>query len=421
MKDRLRIGFVAARLSGTDGVSLETRKWIEVLKRLGCECFAFCSRSDWPSDRVMLSEEASFTHEDVRAIQGELFGNGSRTDATARRVDRLKRRLKEQLGAFRGQFGIELLIVENALALPMHVPLGLAITEFIAESQIPTIAHHHDFWWERDRYVGSPADDYLRAAFPPTLAPIRHVVINSVAERELAYRTGAKSALIPNVMDFDGGPEDEEDEYAADLRESIGVREGERLLLQPTRVVPRKRIEKGIELVRRLNADCALVVTHDAGDEGEDYPAYLRELAGLLDVRLLTPAERFGVAPGRTDAGEKIYALKDAYRNADLVAYTSSLEGFGNAFLETIYHKRPMLMSAYEIFQFDICPKGFKVLCFQNFMSRELVNQVESLLNEPDRACEWCEHNFALGKRYYSFDALERKLAHTIDQAVDRD
>jgi len=56
---------------------------------------------------------------------------------------------------------LNLLVVENALSLPMNVPLGIALAEFIGETSMRTIAHHHDFWWERTRYIKSPADDYL--------------------------------------------------------------------------------------------------------------------------------------------------------------------------------------------------------------------------------------------------------------------
>ena len=36
------------------------------------------------------------------------------------------------------------ILPENVLTIPMHLPLGIALTELIAETQIPTIAHHHD-------------------------------------------------------------------------------------------------------------------------------------------------------------------------------------------------------------------------------------------------------------------------------------
>jgi glycosyltransferase involved in cell wall biosynthesis len=301
----------------------------------------------------------------------------------------------------------------------MNIPLGLAVAEYAAESRIPTIGHHHDFWWERDRYAGSPAEDYLRGAFPPALDHIRHVVINSVAGRELAFRTGVKSTLIPNIMDFANPPE-KADGYGADMREAIGITEGKALILQPTRIVPRKRIEKAVELVRRLESDCALVVTHDAGDEGHAYVRYLREIAEIMGIHFVMPAERFDANRGQTDEGEKVYSLKDAYQQADLVAYCSAIEGFGNAFLETIYYKRPLVMSAYEIFTLDIHPKGFKVLSFQDFIPGDLVQSVERLLADPDMASEWTETNYRLGSKYYSLESLEKRLHHIIEDCMGR-
>lgn len=419
MKKGIRIGFVASRLDSTDGVSLESKKWREVLSRLECECFCFCSETDWPGDRAYLSPEASLSHEKVRAINHELFVEKKRSEETARRIATLKKHLKRDLYAFVEQFGINLLIVENALSLPMNIPLGLALAEFLAESQLPAIAHHHDFWWERTRYAGSPAEDYLRGAFPVALRTIHHVVINSMAGRELAFRTGVKSTLIPNVMDFAHAPPDS-DEYADDLRKTLGVRNGERLILQPTRIVPRKHIEKAIELVRRMDTDGVLLVTHDAGDEGYDYKLYLQDLAAIMDVRLLLSAERFDATRRLKENGDKVYSLRDAYQRADLVAYCSAIEGFGNAFLEAIYFKRPLIVSAYEIFSLDIAPKGFKVLAFQEFISRDLVQKTEQLLDRPERVAEWVETNYELGRKHYSFEMLEKKLRHIIEECMER-
>ena len=65
----------------------------------------------------------------------------------------LKTHLKNRLEGFAADFGIDLLVVENALSLPMNVPLAVALTELIAETNIATVAHHHDFWWERERFA----------------------------------------------------------------------------------------------------------------------------------------------------------------------------------------------------------------------------------------------------------------------------
>lgn len=419
MKQHFRIGFVASRLAGTDGVSLEAQKWRDVLQRMGCECFCFCSRTEWPEDKAYLSPEASLSHQDIWEINRSLFERKQRTPSTGKQVTSLKEHLKQQLRDFVKTFDLNMLVAENCLSLPMNIPLGLALVDYIAETDIPTLGHHHDFWWERDRYTGSPAEDILRGAFPAALPPVRHVVINSVAARELAYRTGERSVLIPNVMDFASQPATT-DGYAADMRESIGLRKHERLILQPTRIVPRKRIEKAIELVRRIQSEGVLLVTHDAGDEGHAYVRYLRELADLMDVRLLMPAERFDGTRGRTREGDKVYSLKDAYQRADLVSYCSAIEGFGNAFLETIYYRRPLLMSAYEIFSLDIRPKGFQVMSFQDFISDRLVARVQELLDNSDKTREWTDNNYELGRKYYSYEALEQKLNHVVKACSER-
>jgi len=54
--------------------------------------------------------------------------------------------LKAKLYDFIKKFNIDILIAENILPNPENLPLGLAFTEIVAELQIPTIAHHHNFF-----------------------------------------------------------------------------------------------------------------------------------------------------------------------------------------------------------------------------------------------------------------------------------
>ena len=107
--------------------------------------------------------------EDGRLTADEIFFKRLKSDA-----EKVMRGMAE-LSAH----GIDLLIAENVLTIPMHVPLGVAITEFLAETRLPAIAHHHDFYWERTRFLVNSVGDYLRMAFPPNLPSIEHVVINS--------------------------------------------------------------------------------------------------------------------------------------------------------------------------------------------------------------------------------------------------
>ena len=260
--------------------------------------------------------EAHFDHPAVRKINIDLFDDYIRSDETTHTINELSDHLDKHLHEFVGRFELELLIAENALAIPMNIPLGMALTRVIAETNLPTLAHHHDFAWERERFAVTAADDYLRAAFPPTLHSIYHVVINSFGRRQLALRTGASSTLIPNVMDFESPPPKPDPHYA-DIRSTMGIGEDECFLLQPTRIVPRKRIEQAIELTRRLEMPCVLAISHTSGDEGPSYENYLREYADIMGVRVLFAGDVCAYGPSRMVNERKIYGLPDVYQQAD--------------------------------------------------------------------------------------------------------
>ncbi len=411
------IGFVSTRLAGTDGVSLETLKWSALLAGMDCESFCFAGESDWPADHSYIVPEAHFAVPKMLALNNDLFGDGIRTRETSAGVQRQKDRLKNHLYKFIQKFDIHILIAENALSIPMNISLGLAIAEVIAETGIPTIGHHHDFSWERSRFAVGAAADYLRAAFPPTFPSIHHVVINSFASHQLALRTGVASiTLIPNVMDFEHPPQ--RDDYAAEVRKVLGIADDEVFLLQPTRIVPRKRIEQAIDLTRRLGLKAALVITHSAGDEGLDYKRFLEDYAQALHVRLIFADKHFDYQRRLDEHGNKIFSLADAYQAADIVTYPSTVEGFGNAFLETIYYKRPIVMSTYEIFKTDIEPKGFKVISFDEFVTDKTVEDVRQLLQNPKKVVEIVKQNYELGRKYYSYHQLAEQLKPLIHSMI---
>jgi len=145
------IGFVSTRFAGTDGVTLEASKWAQVLKKDGHRYFWFAGLLDRSAERSFLVPEAFFQHEQNQWINEQIFAKKGRDSAVTDAIFDLKILLKKQLKKFIRAFDINLLVAENILTIPMHVPLGIALTEIIAETQIPTIAHHHDFYWERRR------------------------------------------------------------------------------------------------------------------------------------------------------------------------------------------------------------------------------------------------------------------------------
>ena len=416
----LRIGFVSTRFSTTDGVSLETEKWTEVLTRLGHQCFFFAGLCDRPAAVSYVVPEAHFTHPAIIQTYEASFSNRNRPPETTRQIRDLAELLKSHLYQFVQKYDVHLIIVENALAIPLNVPLGIAITEFIAETGMPTIAHHHDLYWERNRFLVNCVWDYLDMCFPPRLPSIRHIVINSPAAAQLSYRRGISARLIPNVMDFDNPPPPP-DEYASTVKEDLHINPGEFFFLQPTRIVRRKGIEHAIELVRRVPLPARLVISHASGDEGDAYEKHLRSFSHLLQISTIFVSDIISDQRGRTPDGRKVYSLWDVYPFADIVTYPSLLEGFGNAFLESVYFRRPIVVNDYTIYSIDIKPKGFRAIELDGFITDEAVQQVQQILKEPELAAEMTEHNYQLAKRFYSFAFLEHQLQGLLQSFTGED
>lgn len=404
------MGFVSTRFAGNDGVSLESAKWAEVLWDDRNVSFWYAGLLDRNPDISLCIPEAHFSHSENEWINHRIWGRSRREPLLSRRIRELAEYLKSTLYEFVRAFDIEILIPQNVLTIPMHVPLGIALTEILVETQLPTIAHHHDFYWERDRFRINAVSDYLDMSFPPRSPNIRHVVINQAAQEQLSHRKGVSSLLIPNVFNFDK-PAPQPDEYSRDLRREIGLNHDDIFILQPTRVVPRKGIEHAIKMVGMLdNPRCRLVVSHEAGDEGYEYKHMLEDLASEEGVDIRFIADRIAEYRGPDPHGRKRFTLWDLYPHADLVTYPSTYEGFGNAFLEAIYFRVPVVINRYSIFIQDIEPKGFQVPMIDGFVSNKNVRQIERLLSDPAYRAQMVEYNYHLGRKFYSYTIVRNAL-----------
>jgi glycosyltransferase involved in cell wall biosynthesis len=409
------MGFISTRLAGTDGVSLETAKWADVFEADGFSCFYFAGELDRPKEFSYLAEEAHFTHPEIEEIQGKCFGVTKRDRSLTRKIEKIKEKLKNDIYAFIEKFEIDILIPENALTIPMNIPLGLAITEVLIETEMPAIAHHHDFYWERDRFMTNAAWDYLNMAFPPNLPSVHHTVINSFAAEQLSLRTGITSEINPNVMDFENPPP-APDDYARDVKEALGIEKDELFILQPTRIVQRKGIEHAIELVSRLGMKARLVISHSAGDEGHDYEDRLREYSEHMNVNTLFAYDVVDDNRGTTEDGRKIYTLSDIYPHADLVTYPSIFEGFGNAFLEALYFRKPIMVNTYSIYTKDIKPKGFLAIEMDGYITQAVVDLTKKVLSDPDLCQQAVDRNYEIANQNFSYATLRRRLKHFIEE-----
>jgi glycosyltransferase involved in cell wall biosynthesis len=405
----MQIGFISTRFSGTDGVSLEAKKWAEVFEASGHDCYWFAGQVEGNPDRCMQVPQAHFRHPQIQAIGNDVFGKTVRIPSTTEAIHQARATLKARLHQFIKRFHLDLLVIQNAVTIPMNIPLGLAITETLAETGIPTIAHHHDFAWERGRFARNCISDYLQMAFPPKLPNMEHVVINSAARVELAHRHGLSSTLIPNVINFTHPPQI--DRSGKSFRADHGFSDSDIIILQPTRVIQRKGIEIAIDMVRQLEDHrCKLLVSHEAGDEGFQYARWLEERAQDqgVDLRFLARPIRSPWDDMASDGDD--FSLWDMYANADFVTFPSLSEGFGNAFLEAVYFRKPLLVNRYSTFIRDIEPLGFELVMVDGYVDKNAVRGVHGILMDSDRRRESGEHNYRLASRHFSYGVLRSRL-----------
>lgn len=404
------IGFVSTRFAGVDGVSLEASKWSEVLEQNGHNCFWFAGELDRDPEKSFLVPKAHFQHIQNQWITTQVIGIKGRKQNVTELIHALRSFLKIQLHSFINQFDIDILIAENALTIPLHIPLGLALSETIAETEIPTIAHHHDFYWERERFTVNAVGDYLRMAFPPNIPNIHHVVINSEAQEQLALRAGISSTVVPNVLDFEHPPKVNEEKAKA-FRKSIGLSSEDKMILQPTRIIRRKGIEQAIELVKELrDLRYKLVISHEAGDEGFEYSQWLQDYALEHDVDLRMVNTQIADPWNGNGNYQTEYTLWDIYPYADFITYPSVCEGFGNALIEAIYFKKPLLVNRYPIFIRDIEPKGFDLIVMDGFLSKNIVDLTKETIESLERREKMVNTNYEIASRHYSYSVLRKHL-----------
>ena len=340
---------------------------------------------------------ARFDSVENQALQAQCFGVTSTPNDV---VDQIRSRAAEIAEALRGfvsDLSVDVLVPQNALSIPMQLSLGLALAQLVQDG-VPMVAHHHDFGWERDRFSPSGVPAILEEAFPPVAANLRHMVINSIAQAQLLARRGAAATLVPNVMDFENRPP------AGDgptFRRHIGISEADTVLLQATRIVPRKMIERTLQLAAGLDdPGVRVVISHAEHDEGDAYAAKLAVLAGESGVDLLTTSTG---GPGEP-------SLADAYAAADLVTYPSEIEGFGNALLEAVFYGKPILVNRYPVYVSDIAPTGLRCLEMQGAITSQTVRSVAALLADPVSWQDRASVNYEICRRNFSYAVLRHRF-----------
>lgn len=402
----MRALHLATRLAGTDGVSLEATKVARVLADWGFERRDVAGEVETPD--AVLVPAMHFEHASARSLGHRAFEVATPDPTLLPDLENARERLRDVLLPIVEDAHPDLLVIQNAWAIPMHLPLAAALADVAQATQLPTLSHEHDYAWERERFARNHVPGWLDTFFPWHGDNVRHLAINTPAADALLARRGLRATVAPNVMDFSAIDPTPEEEAAVRhrVREALHLDTDQRLVLQPTRVVPRKGIHLAIELLARLgDPRNVLVITHASGDEGDDTLVALEEQASRHGVDLRYVPAMF--APSRD---ETHFALEDAYLAADFVTYPSLYEGFGNALLETLAYRRAALVNRYAVYVSDIAPTGLSFVEIDGAISDAAVRAVRDLLDDPAARVRVAERNRAIAARHFGMGALREAL-----------
>ncbi len=428
----MRIGIIIGRIGGVDGVALETEKWIEVLKHMGHEIFIisgqYQERSMVPEYETLVPEMSFHSPESYWSQKKAFFYPDTDPSELIDHINLYSKVIYKKIIEWVKDKRIELLLSENASALPAHLEMGIAIRNVVRKTELPTITHDHDFSWERgERYFSPHAqiNRYVEDIFPMRLPNNVHAVINSNAKDAIKARFRRTAVVVPNVMNFDR-PFGVVTEKNKCMHQHLGYDcTKDILLFQITRIVERKGIETAIKLLHDLkDKNIKLIITgSEVDDEGNVY--YNRLIDEIHDLRLgdrVRFASHLFHNKGLTgESGEARFSLSDAYAQATACTYFSTYEGFGNAFVEAVLARKPVFVNNYKpVYWPDIGSKGFKTVMLENNdLTQDKVREMKEIIYNKKLAEEIAEHNFQLGKKYFSYDTLRQKLDELIRLAVN--
>jgi len=425
----MKIGILIGRIGGVDGVALETEKWITVLRKMGHEVYTlsgqFEERKIDPEFETLVPEMSFFSPEGFWGQKKAFHFPDNNINELLEHIHFYADLIGNKIIDWAKSKKIEVLISENASALPAHIEMGLGIKKAVVELGIPTITHDHDFYWERGGRYNSPyqeINDIVAENFPLRLPNVFHAVINTYGQNTLAKRFAREAILVPNVMNFNL-PFGEINETNINLKRNLGLKKDDYILAQVTRIVRRKGIETAISLIHKLEDKHAkLIITGShSDDEGNIY--YQELMDQIHELKLegqVIFASHIIKNNRRQIPGSKAYSLSDAYAHAKASTYFSTYEGFGNAFIESVMGRCPIFVNNYKpVYWPDIGSKGFKTVMLEdNVITERALSDMKEIIHNQTLNQEIGEYNYQLGKKYFSFDTLEKKLQVLLEKTT---
>jgi hypothetical protein len=383
---------------------------------------------------------------------------------------------KEVIKDFMERNQIDLLIAHNT-SHPYNfitaVGLGLYLEERISERYIwpKVLAWWHDSYFERPQFdnPNEVIKKYLR--YLPGLNNSGVVFINkdqaeiakkyfeSFDKADLEEYFNKHTSVIPNTsdIDWDWKKEDWEnsdriiappqDNYNDSFFDDIGLTKQLKkmhftlddavILLQHTRIVPRKKIETAIDFGFKLaakfkNEKCiVLLVSGYSGDEQFEYKKFLQQyfkekLSKKPETKIILIFGEAHILSNRDIiVDQKFYKFSEipsiVAQHGGIGTYFSEIEGFGNNLLEMTSWGLPSVINRYPVYQDSIEQYGFELPSItDNVLTKKVVDDAYELLTNPRKRNAQVYHNMKILNTHLSHRLMARKIKPLIENIFFR-
>lgn len=452
---KIKIGIFHYRVGKTDGVSLEIEKRREILIKHNCDVRLIAGPNSVGADYII--KELEWDSLEMAIIKESSFKTPSKkiltSDKLSRKINKIAKKIKDRLEIIQKKESFDYILVHNVFSFGGHIPASKAFLEWIEENKIRCLATSHDFYWEKKEFQtprNKFIEKYLQKYMPPKSKYIQHIVINSIAEKKVKKKNDIDAMVIGDIFDFNQKKWGR-DNLNKEFLKQFKINDNDIVVLQATRIIPRKGIEIAIEYTRELqlriksltkksiyngkkitkNSKVVLVIAGYAEKENKKYLAKLKKIAIKKNISVQFIADYISAEREFSKNGKlKKFSLWDAYTHADLITYPSLWEGWGNQFIEAIFAKKPIAVFEYPVFKSDIKKEGYNIVSFGD---KFIVNKKTGEVSVPKGAMKKAvdrtignllskqlnkkriNQNFKIGKKYHNYDILEKFLLSIID------
>jgi len=453
----LRCGMMHCRFGDSEGVSIVMAQIEEVLnKNLNMpkeNIFYLIGKSKVKNKRIT-EEELIFDYDSTNRLMQEFYKKGY-DDKLKKEIEEKVEEAKESIKNWVNKNKLDFLIVHNS-SHPVNFISSLALNKYYEEAEkkgekTPKyILWWHDSHLERDSFLNPAKDvrEYIVKGVPGHF--VDYILFISSLQFRIAKnffkkldkiypgfynRMKKNHCTVFNTSDifidkFSDLYSEKinmlKNKFIEDFKITSLLKENEIQLsdllfvLQPTRIVHRKRIDFGLrycyELLRVLRnknlkkSVYFFVSGHSADDTKEKLKLLNKKLMEKYKTKV------FLVFAEDVNTNLNFFEYPRIFANLKgITTYFSEVEGFGNNLLEVLSSGLVPIVYTYPVFKKDIERFNFKLIKFNKFqLDKKKIKKSVGLIQNGKKRKKWATRNLELIKKHFSHGIMAPKLIKAI-------